>query len=163
MKLGIVSDTHDHLELAEDAAEFFEGRVDAVIHCGDMVAPFTAEKFDAGFDFYCVRGNNDGEWNLKQTVNGFGEFFNNVAELEFSGSSIAVYHGTDEEIARALRESGEYDYVLRGHTHEKKLREVDETLEINPGGIPVPFAPGDFHVAVLDLESGDVEFHRMEG
>ncbi|MFB6190700.1 MAG: metallophosphoesterase [Candidatus Nanohaloarchaea archaeon] len=163
MKLGIVSDTHDSLELARQAVEFFVDRnVDAVVHCGDMVAPFTAEIFDSdSFDFYAVRGNNDGEWNLKSTVEEFGEFFNSIAELEFENSRVAVYHGTEEELADALVRSGKYDYVLRGHTHEKKLRETEETVEINPGGIPVPFAQEELHVATLELPEGEIEFHEL--
>jgi len=164
MKLGIVSDTHDNIELTRATVNFFESQeVDAVVHCGDMVAPFTAELFDSdSFDFIAVRGNNDGEWNLKQTVMEFGEFHNNIAELEFDGNNVAVYHGTEEEIVEALVSSGEYDYVLRGHTHEKKLREENGTIEINPGGIPVPFAEENFHVATLSLDSDEIEFHRVE-
>ncbi len=162
MKIGVVSDTHDNLEVARKAVEFFEERVDLVVHCGDIIAPFTAEVFDADFDFYCVRGNNDGEWNLKATVEEFGEFFNNVAELEFEGERIAIYHGTDEEIADSLLECGEYDYVFRGHTHTKKLRENGDTVEVNPGGIHVPWDEEALHVAVLDLETGEIEFHGVE-
>jgi len=162
MKLGIVSDTHDHLELSRKAVEFFEEKeVDKVVHCGDMVAPFTAELFDGEFDFYCVRGNNDGEWNLKEKVNDFGTFYNNIAELEMEGNKIAIYHGTEEEIADGLVESGNYDYVLRGHTHEKNLGEAEGTIEINPGGIAVPFAEEEFHVAILNIETGEIDFHRV--
>lgn len=161
MKLGVVSDTHDNLETAEKAADFLEERVEKVVHCGDIVAPFTAEVFDRDFDFYAVRGNNDGEWNLKGTVEQFGEFFNNVAELELGSSSIAVYHGTEEELADALVNSGNYDYLLRGHTHQKKLSENGNTIEVNPGGIPIPGAEEELHVAVIDLSTGDIEFHEV--
>lgn len=163
MKLGIVSDTHDNLDLARKAVDFFLlEEVDTVVHCGDIVAPFTAELFDRDeFDFVAVRGNNDGEWNLKSTVERFGEFHNNVAELELKDSLVAVYHGTEEEIADALVESGRYDYVLRGHTHEKGLREVGETVEVNPGGIELPDQDERFHVATLELPSGELEFHEV--
>ncbi len=163
MKLGVISDTHDHLELAGAAVEFFEKEgVDAVVHCGDMVAPFTAELFDADFDFYCVRGNNDGEWNLKETIEEFGTWLGEMGELELEDKKFAVYHGTKPEVVRSLVESGEYDYVLKGHTHQKIIKEVDGTIELNPGGISTPFAEEELHVAVLDLDDGDVEFHRME-
>jgi len=163
MKLGIVSDTHDNLDKAKAAVEFFEDQeCDKVIHCGDMVAPFTAKLFDADFEFHYVRGNNDGEWNLKQTVEEFGEFYNNVAELTIEDREVAVYHGTEEELAESLVESGKYDYVFRGHTHEKKLREVNETIELNPGGIKLPEQEEEFHVATVDLQEMEIEFHRIK-
>jgi len=151
------------LEKTEKAIDFFKRKgCETVIHCGDMVAPFTAELFDQDFDFYAVRGNNDGEWNLKRKVEKFGDFYNNLAELELSGQRIAVYHGTEEEIAESLVKSGKYDYVLRGHTHQKKLEEVNETVEINPGGIRLPFQDEKFHVVTLEPESGEIEFHRID-
>lgn len=162
MKLGIVSDTHDHFDKAEEAADFFEKRVDSVIHCGDVICPATAKIFDREFDFYCVRGNNDGEWDLKQTVEEFGDFYNNTAELELAGKKIAVYHGTEEEVADSLVKSGKYDYVIRGHTHQKRVREVEGTLEINPGGVKLPFQQEKIHLVVLDLDTGEFEFHKME-
>lgn len=161
MLLGVVSDTHDNLDRAKAAADFFEEKgCSIVIHCGDMVAPFTAELFDRGFEFHAVRGNNDGEWRLQETVEEFGTFHGQSAELEIEGERIAVYHGTKEEIASGLTASGEYDYVLRGHTHEKKLEEVDGTVELNPGGIRLPGQEEDFHVALVDIEKGEIEFHR---
>ncbi len=163
MKLGIISDTHDNIEPTKKAIEFFEAQeVDKVIHCGDMVAPFTAELFNRDFDFYAVRGNNDGEWNLQETIEEFGTWLGEMGELELSGKSFAVYHGTKSEIARGLVESGEYDYVLRGHTHRKKISEVNGTVEINPGGIKLPDQDERFHVVMLDVETGDMEFHRVK-
>ena len=163
MKLGIISDTHDNFGLAEDAADFFEEkRCDKVIHCGDMICPATANIFDRSFEFYAVRGNNDGEWSLKETVEEFGEWMGNIGELNLKENEIAVYHGTDEEIADSLTSSGKYDYVFRGHTHRKKVKEVGETIEINPGGVKLPFQEEGLHVVVLDLETGEFEFHGLE-
>ena len=45
MLVGILSDTHDRLTTLEKAlAEFKRRKVDAVIHCGDLVAPFAARR-----------------------------------------------------------------------------------------------------------------------
>lgn len=163
MKLGVVSDTHDDFDLAEQAADFFEGEnCEKVIHCGDMICPATADLFDRDFDFYAVRGNNDGEWDLKDSVEDFGEWLGNIGELEFEGLEIAVYHGTDEEIADSLTRSEKYDYVFRGHTHSKRVKEVGETVEINPGGVRLPWQEEGLHVVVMDLEKGEFEFHRLE-
>lgn len=161
MKIGIVSDTHDSLELAEKAVKFFEDEgVDKVVHCGDIVAPFTAELFDGNFNFHAVRGNNDGEWDLKHTVEDFGSFYNNIAELEVDNQKIAVYHGTEEEIVEGLV-SKDYDYVLRGHTHQRKMESHDDTVEINPGGIRFPGQKEGFSVAILDTEKGDINFTEL--
>lgn len=162
MKVGIVSDTHDNLDLARKAVDFFEDQnCELVIHCGDMVAPFTAEVFDREFEFHAVRGNNDGEWNLKQVVEEFGNFYNNIAELEAGNLELCVYHGTEEEIVEGLVEKS-YDFVFRGHTHEKKISEHDGTIELNPGGIKLPEQEEVFHVATLNTETREVEFHRIE-
>lgn len=161
MKIGIVSDTHDNIEEARRAADFFEGQVQKVIHCGDMVAPFTAEIFDRDFDFYAVRGNNDGEWNLKQVVEEFGEFHNNLMELEIEGLDIAVYHGTEEELVEGLVQS-DYDYVFRGHTHERKREYHGSTVEVNPGGIQLPGQEESFSVAILDTDEGGVSFEVFQ-
>lgn len=161
MRIGIISDTHDNIELAEKASDFFDDRVKKVIHCGDMIAPFTAELFDREYDFYAVRGNNDGEWNLKSIVEKFGRFENNVIELEFEGLSIVVYHGTEEEIVEGLVEK-DYDFVLRGHTHVRKLENHGETVEVNPGGIKLPNQEEGFSLAVLDTETEEIEFHSIE-
>lgn len=161
MKIGVVSDTHDNLERVREALAIFEEEdVEKVVHCGDIISPFTAEMFDREFEFHAVRGNNDGEWNLKNTVDGFGTFYNNVAELEFAGKKIAAYHGTEEQIVGALAEM-EYDYVLRGHTHERKKDIHGSTVEVNPGGIKLPGQEEEFSVAVIDLETGDIDFTRL--
>lgn len=162
MKVGIVSDTHDSIDLAARAVDFFEEKnCGVVLHCGDMVAPFTAQLFDADFEFHAVRGNNDGEWNLKQVVEDFGHFYNNVAEIVLDDLEICLYHGTEEEIVQGLV-SNDYDFVFRGHTHSKKIAEHSGTVEVNPGGIKLPEQEEEFHVAILDTGTREIELHRIE-
>jgi len=162
MKVGIVSDTHDNLDVIESAVDLFSGRVEAVIHCGDIVAPFAATPFDAEFDFYAVRGNNDGEWALASVVREFGVYFKEMGELSFGGASIAVYHGTSESIVDALVSCGGYDYVLRGHTHERVHEECDGTVRINPGGIGTTVDEEEPPAGViLDTNTGNVTFHDL--
>ena len=161
MLVGIVSDTHDNLGSVEAAVATFEERgVEAVVHCGDVVAPFSATPFDGPFDFYAVRGNNDGEWGLQSTVEGFGTYLGEMGELTLGGKAFAVYHGTSGALVDALVECDTYDYVLHGHTHERAHEDRGGTVRINPGGIAFDGAPEPLHVAVLDTETGVVEFER---
>ncbi|MFP4686724.1 MAG: metallophosphoesterase family protein, partial [bacterium] len=39
MRIGLLSDSHGNLGAMARAAEMFTGRVDAVIHCGDVTSP----------------------------------------------------------------------------------------------------------------------------
>jgi len=167
MQLGIVSDTHDNLALVESAVEFFESHdVDRVIHCGDIIAPFSATPFDSdSFEFSAVRGNNDGEWALANVISAFGTYLGECGELTVADVSIAVYHGTSETLIDALVDSGHYDYVLHGHTHERAIESRGDTVRVNPGGLPIAGADDAFHVAVLatEKEGTDAIAHHQLG
>jgi len=170
MRIGIVSDTHDDLAAVEAAVALFEREgVDAVVHCGDFVAPFSVTPFDVGdgpdggFDFYAVRGNNDGEWAVQSTVESFGTYLGEAGTLSFGDSDpggdaggavdVAVTHGTSGVVVDALVDCGDYDYVLHGHTHAHGVEERGGAVRVNPGGLPIPVAGADdvFRVAVLDV------------
>ncbi len=162
MDLGIVSDTHDDMAVVEAAVDTFErAAVDAVVHCGDFVAPFAATPFDGPWDFYAVRGNNDGEWGLAAAVDGFGTYLGEMGELTLDGSRIAVYHGTSPPVVDALCDSGSYDYVLHGHSHRRVDEDREGTVRINPGGLAYQAdLPGPAAV-VLDLATGDATVHDL--
>lgn len=168
MLVGIVSDTHDNGDRVEAAVDHFRDRdVDVVVHCGDFVAPFAATPFDpaeAGTDWavHAVRGNNDGEWALADAVGAFGTYHGEFAHLDLDGLDVAVSHGTSEAIVDALVDSGSYDYVLRGHTHERTHENRDGTVHVNPGGIAIPPAPEPFSVATLDTGTGEVAFRTLD-
>jgi putative phosphoesterase len=163
MELGIVSDTHDNLDVVQAAVDLFAGRVDAVCHGGDVSAPFAVAPFDADFDFYAVRGNNDGEWAVEAAVEDIGTFCGEFGALAFDGTDVALYHGTSLEIVDALVAAGSYDYVVHGHTHERVREERNGTVRLNPGGIATaPDGGGDPPAGiVLDTESGEIEFHDL--
>ncbi|EMA69424.1 metallophosphoesterase [Halorubrum distributum] len=166
MLIGIVSDTHDDLDAVEAAVSLFEREgVDAVVHCGDFVAPFSVTPFDAEFDFHAVRGNNDGEWAVESTVEAFGEYHGEAAALSFDGVEVAVTHGTSDILVDALVDCGDYDYVFHGHTHAHGVEERGGTVRVNPGGLPIPVEGADdtFRVATLETaESGaDAVTHHV--
>ena len=162
MQVGIVSDTHDDGDVVEQAVRTFErAGVEAVIHCGDVVAPFSASPFESEFDFYAARGNNDGEWSLQNVVGAFGTYLGEMGELTLGGAEFAVYHGTSEPIVEALLDCGSYDYVCRGHTHERVHEDRNGTVHLNPGGIPIPQAPGTPAAVVVETDTGDVAFHDL--
>ncbi len=44
-----------------------------------------------------------------------------VADFEFAGRRIAVYHGTIMQVLDALVKGGSYDIVITGHTREAEV------------------------------------------
>lgn len=158
MKVGLIADTHDNLEAVEKAVELFNSEgVEHVLHAGDLVSPFTADKFaDLEAEFHFVWGNNEGELlhtrtKLKELgVEAPGEF----KSLELDGKKIALLHGESEEIVDALAGSEKYDVVVRGHTHEPGIEE--NPLVINPG--PASGYLSDRQtVAILDTKKMQAE------
>ncbi len=145
MKLGIISDTHDRLDSIEKAFHIFmDQKVEAIIHCGDWVSPFTIEFFDAmnlqysKVPVYSVFGNNEGDIKRILERNSrlaypvqFAE--KTVLEKDFEGKKIAAYHGHDKHVLTALIKSQDYDAVFCGHTHKEFSMIEGKTLVFNPG------------------------------
>ena len=162
MLVGVVSDTHDNASVVDAAAAAFERTgADAVVPCGDVVAPFSAAPFDGDWAFHAVRGNNDGEWALADTVREFGTYHGEFGAPTFDGTEFAVYHGTSEPIVDVLVASGDYDYVCRGHTHERVHEERDGTVHLNPGGVPVPGHEAGPTALIVDTDSDEVTAHEL--
>ena len=62
MKIGVISDTHDHVETLKKVVDFLNKNCDLVIHCGDLCSPFSAKALlDLKIPLYFTFGNNDAE------------------------------------------------------------------------------------------------------
>lgn len=155
--IGILSDSHDNMNAIRTAVELFNRKkVSTVLHAGDIISPFTAtafSKLDA--DMYFVFGNNDGDrLLLKQKYEEIGaECCGDFGDLEIEGKRIALLHGIYEAPVQALAESGDFDVVIRGHTHHAGVTKINNTLLINPGET-AGVLTGKRTVALLDTELG---------
>ncbi|MDZ7721153.1 MAG: metallophosphoesterase [Balneolaceae bacterium] len=161
MKIGICSDSHDHIEHVKKAVSFFkENRIKRVIHAGDYCSPFIIPLFEE-LDLHGVFGNNDGDKYLLMKkfdmINGtlYGDF----SRIEEDGITFGVYHGTYPEITESLELCGKYDVVISGHTHEPKVDTIGDTLSINPGS--VNGFDADPMVATFDTETRKVRFKEL--
>jgi len=143
----------------ESAVRCFNGEgVEAVLHCGDFVAPFALlpfKKLNCG-RFFAVFGNNDGEVNgINAIASGNGWTIEKMPlELELAGKRIAVIHEPDP--LEKMANSGKYDLILYGHTHMQKVERVNGCTVINPGE-GGGWLSGIATFAVLDLNTMDVE------
>jgi putative phosphoesterase len=158
MKIGIISDSHDHRPNITKAVEIFkEHKVKYVLHAGDIIAPFAARPFGhmEGVKFIAVFGNNDGDkLLLDSTVKSFGGQIHNDFRGEIGGRKIFMIHSCSaiEEIAA----SEKYDIVICGHTHKTNIRKFGRTLYINPGE-STDWLTDEPAVVVLELDDMKTE------
>ena len=158
MKIGVISDTHDNLEMIERAVDLFNSEgVELVIHAGDFVSPFTEKPFRAlNAKFVGIFGNNDGDkLLLREKYRGIGELSEEPLVLEMNARKIVVTH--KPKIVEALVASRIYDVVIFGHTHKAEVRKEKEekgkeVLVLNPGEC-CGYLTGRKTVAILDLET----------
>ncbi|MCX8030203.1 MAG: metallophosphoesterase [Thermodesulfovibrionales bacterium] len=155
MKIGIISDTHDNLVNLKKALDIFnQQNVNHIIHAGDFTSPFTAKilmEFKGGFSG--IFGNNDGDkLLLSKAFN--GNIFSQPYVFNLSQKKIVVLH--EPTVVDALAESGHYDLVIYGHTHKALIKQVKNTLVINPGEAG-SWLYGKATVAIANIEKMTAE------
>ena len=161
MRLGLLSDTHGHLERTRAALTVLtDQHVDQLIHCGDigsdLVLDLLFEQHETGTPVTLVPGNVD-EWSpdiiLYARTLGFP--CHQVARLNVESHNIAVYHGHDPKQMQTLLSESALNYIFTGHTHVARDEVVNGIRVINPGAVYRATVPS---VAVLDLD----EDHKLE-
>jgi hypothetical protein len=161
VRIGVVSDTHNHLRNVRRIVELFNAAaVDRVVHTGDITHAGTLEVF-AGLPvpLVAVFGNNDLERNaLLATASRFAiQLADPPLSLAWGGRRLLVMH--DPHFLREdLLEA--HDVVLHGHTHRPVHEQRNGSLVFNPGEC-AGFLPGHNTVGVLELASLEVEWLRF--
>lgn len=160
MKLGVISDSHDNLDMIKKAINILnKENIDFLIHCGDIISPFISTVFEGlnkkikNGNFYGVFGNNDGD--LLYLIERLGKICKlrgYEAILELAGKKIYVTHGPDPLVIKSLAKSGEFDIIATGHTHDHKIETINNTLVINPGEL-CGYLTGKATLVIVDLET----------
>ena len=169
MRIGVVSDTHDNIEMAKRSGKILRDKgVDMIVHLGDWIAPFTLVELASSFEgkIVGVYGNNDGEKIGLQRVASMynAELYEPPYTLEIDDKRLLLVHGWGSpehtrEIVEALASSGRWNAVLYGHTHQADHRVINGVILLNPGT-----ASGILNkpsIAVLDLKDMSVEVIQL--
>jgi len=163
--IGILADTHDRLPLVDKAIKRLnEEKVSLVLHAGDYIAPFVIPHFkQLKSDFIGIFGNNDGDKDMlrKRFTEVGAEIRGKFAEVIIDGLKIAMLHGEEEELLRALINAEGHDVVVHAHTHEAKTYRKGETLVINPGEV-CGYLSGKSTIATLNTETLEVKIIQIE-
>jgi len=161
-KIGVMSDSHESLDLLDRAVEFFnEKEVDRVLHAGDFISPLTAAPLSRlNSELIGVFGNNDGDrLFLRQRFDeeGVGRIERGPHRMELGGREIVLMH--QPRLIEALEASTVPDLVIYGHTHEVKVQS-GEPFVLNPGEV-CGLVTGRRTVATVELEDMEVEIENL--
>lgn len=156
MRIGIVSDTHGHLDNTKRAVdELRNAHVDTVLHCGDIGSPEIAPLF-SDWPTHFVFGNVDRDFSiLEHAIESAGLVSHgDFGELTLDGIRIALLHSHDRFRFDEAISSGEYDLVCYGHTHVAEEHRVGNTLVLNPGAL---FRANPHSFAVVETDGLDIK------
>jgi putative phosphoesterase len=164
MKIGILSDSHDNIWRLDEAIPHLQ-QCAAVLHCGDLIAPFMVKRLITGLGdipVHMVWGNNDGDKRLVSQVaaqSGNFQIYGELAELEIGSLRIAINHYP--EIGKALALSQRYDLVCFGHNHTASIEQLNKTVLLNPGEIMGMNGSSTF--VIFDVQTKQAEFVDLSG
>jgi putative phosphoesterase len=127
MRVGLVSDTHGHVEPKLPA--LFAG-CDAILHAGDVVKPALLALLEEVAPLTVVRGNNDEGTPLARLPE--------TALVSLAELTALVVHdlGARERPkppARAILARRRPEIVVHGHSHRPGAAVIGRTLFVNPG------------------------------
>ncbi|MCP3986049.1 MAG: YfcE family phosphodiesterase [bacterium] len=158
MRIGVVSDTHNHLRNVARIVELFNAAgVSRVVHTGDITQ---AKTLHALSPLICpvvgVYGNNDQERpSLDETAEQLGfRLVDPPLRFRWHERDIVVVHDP-RDLARLELRSG--TLALHGHTHRTSEQwQQDGTLHFNPGEC-AGMLEGRNAIGIVDLARFEVE------
>jgi uncharacterized protein len=164
MKIGILSDTHNHLRETRRALDLLVAAgARHLVHCGDageeVIDLLSAVFQEHGIRSHVAIGNCDRphleDHPFLPQPAGIERGESPVFMLE--GKRCIVLHGDNAHRLEAVSTSGEFDYVFIGHTHTRSDARTGKTRVLNPGS-PVRPRSGPPSVALLDLAADAVSW-----
>ncbi|MEO1766110.1 metallophosphoesterase family protein [Thiobacter aerophilum] len=168
MKICILSDSHDNRRLLDHAVEDAKANgAEAVLHCGDVVAPTTLRVLKKhGLAVHVIHGNNTGDTfsmaKLAHEPGSLIHYYGADAGIVLAGRNIFLVHYP--HYARGMATTGDWDLVCCGHEHRPEIAWLPNikggrTLLVNPGtvggvGNPPTYVLGD--LLRMEFEIRDV-------
>jgi putative phosphoesterase len=152
MKLGLISDTHNHWD--PGIADHFKG-VDHILHAGDFGLPWILMELEEIAPVTAVRGNNDDFPQYKETeiiaLDGLKILLNHEAVPDVLGERIRKRIAMEKP-----------QVIVFGHTHACYNQRLLNTLFVNPGYAGRPGYHWKRTVAILHWENPDIRVEFIE-
>ncbi len=161
MLIGVVSDTHGHVENTRRAAVMLESLgVEMVWHCGD-IGSVEIPPLLAAWPAHYVFGNCDVDETPLQSaiLASGGTCHGRFGQVEVAGRRAALIHSDDRTLFRKTCLSGEWNIVCYGHSHLAEQHREGQTLVLNPGAL---YRANPHSLAVLDPETLEAHVITLE-
>lgn len=160
MKIGLLSDTHNNLPNLIAALETFRDRsIQTVIHCGDLT-DFDLVSHFHDFRLIYLTGNMDyASGTIQRRVAKLNQdnFAGPVFRGKLDGVAVAATHSHIEGKLMELIQSGDYEWIFHGHTHQRRDEVIRGVRIVNPGALGgLKRSPRSF--CIVDLNEPNVEF-----
>lgn len=157
MKIGILSDTHNHLPETRRALDLLlKHNAGHLVHCGDagedVMDLLSATCLEHNLRAHVALGNCDRmhESDARFLAQPAGIERGPSPEFTLAGKRCVVLHGDNAGRMEQVRTAGTFDYVFTGHTHRPQDETFGRTRVLNPGS-PVRPRGGPPTVLLLDL------------
>jgi uncharacterized protein len=153
MKIGVISDTHNHFD--PKIPSLFAG-VDRILHAGDIGLPWVIMELEEIAPVTAVLGNNDTGLPYRETE------VVQVADRKFLLHHIIDVADPEEGVRRRIAKERP-DVVVFGHTHKPFNWCYDGTLYFNPGYAGKPRFNLARTVAILHCDKEEIrpEVHEL--
>lgn len=158
MLIGLMSDTHNNRPGVRYALDIFSALgIETILHAGDLTSAQILEEF-SDFPLFLCFGNGDDPLMIASKAASVSEKIvcDEMLDLSLAGKRIFMIHGDFRTEQEKRIESGEYDYVIHGHTHRYRDERVGSTRVINPGVLGGRYI-GERSFATLDLVKNELQ------
>ena len=151
MRVGVMSDTHNRLDLAAMAIKQM-GAIDVLLHAGDLYHDAFRLALPLEVQVVAVRGNSD-----------YGETGPTEEVLELAGHKILLTHGHLYRVKHACQklldraQKLQVKAVVFGHTHLVKNIIEEGILLFNPGSISYPMGGNRPSYGVLQIDNDGIK------
>lgn len=153
----VVSDSHGNNDNIRKAIEK-AGKIDLMIHLGDVGYDYLQVERMSGVPTYIVAGNND-----------YGGYLRDMNIIYIGRHKVLATHGHRQNVYRGvdtlryLALENECDIAMYGHTHIPFLDEADDVTILNPGSLTYPRQAGHKKTfLIMEIDENETISYRFD-
>jgi len=149
MKIGVLSDTHGHLD-----NRIMDALIDTdlILHAGDIDGPEVLQMLGKIATVIPVRGNMD-----------YGAWAHDMLREEFVDlGRVLIYMIHDLNHISLDPATADIRIVISGHTHCPEIMEQNRVLYLNPGSASFPRGGFKASIALIEIKGAHIDCRHVD-